>query len=383
MRTRVGSLLLLSLLSSALNASAQGPDETPGTPIGAQPTCRVAETLPPPESALPATEFDELFALSGPGWTGGDSTYSVKLPDGRTVWQFSDTFLGVVDNRGGRHRYSPLINNSFVVQDGDELTTMAAGDPTLPASLFASPTGGRDDWYWQYDSTVEQTPEGAKLRVFLLHFTRSGAGVFGFKWVGNALATLALPSLEIETISELTNAGGVSWGAALMETDEYTFIYGTEDLGDDKYMHLARAPRDGVTGDWEFWGGAAWSRDSGASARIMHGVANEYSVTPHAGGFVLITMDTSSLFSPDLVAFTACDPQGPFENRTLLYRTPESSLENQITYNAHAHPQFADERGWLVSYNVNSRTFGDLFLDAGIYRPRFIRVPFEESVRQE
>ena len=379
MRSRVGSLLLLSVLSGAMNASAQGAAGT----ADAQATCRVAETLPAPESAVPAPEFNELFALSGPGWTGGDSTYSVKLPDGRTVWQFSDTFLGVVDRRGGRDRHSPMINNSFVVQDGDQLTTMAAGDPTLPASLFPSPTGGRDDWYWQYDSTVEQTPEGDKLRVFLLHFTRSGAGVFGFKWMGNALATLSLPELVIESIVPLPADGGVSWGAAVMETDEFTFIYGTEDLSDDKYMHLARVPRNGLLGGWEFWGGDRWSINPASSVRIMHGVANEYSVTPHAGGFVLITMDTSTTFSPDLVAFTACDPQGPFENKTLLYRTPESNLENQITYNAHAHPQFADERGWLVSYNVNTRTFGDLFLDAGIYRPRFIRVPFLEAVTEQ
>ena len=112
-----------------------------------------------------------------------------------------------------------------------------------------------------------------------------------------------------------------------------------------------------------------------ALAHLMYGFSH--------GGFVLITMDTSTTFSPDLVAFTACDPQGPFENRTLLYRTPESGVENQITYNAHAHPQFADERGWLVSYNVNSRTFADLFLDAGIYRPRFIRVPFQEAVTEQ
>lgn len=374
MRSIVSKLVLLSLLSGAATAGAQGPSG----PKDSLSTCRVANTLPAAQSAVPADEFNQLFALTGPGWTGGDSTYSVKLPDGRTVWQFSDTFLGIVDRRGGRDRHSPLVNSTMVVQDGDELTTLAAGDPTLPASFFPSPTGGRDDWYWQYDSAVEHTPEGHKLRVFLLHFTRAGGGVFGFQWMGNALATLSLPDLQIESIVELPAMGGVSWGAAVLEVEEHTYIYGTEDLGDDKYMHLARAPRNGVTGAWEFWNGASWSADPGSSVRIMRGVANEYSVTAHAGGFVLITMDTTTTFSPDLVAFTACSPEGPWENRTLLYRTPESDLENQITYNAHAHPQFANERGWLVSYNVNSRTFGDLFLDASIYRPRFIRVPFKE-----
>lgn len=371
MRSIMSNLLVLSLLSGAAAAGAQGASEAAGT-------CRVAGTLPAPLSAVPAEDFNQLFNQNGPGWTGGDSTYSIKLPDGRTLWQFSDTFLGVVDRRGGRDRHSPLINSTMVLQDGTELTTLAAGDPTLPASFFPSPTGGRDDWYWQYDSTLEQTPDGPKLRVFLIHFTRAGAGVFGFQWVGNALATLNVPDLQIESIVEVPKDGGVSWGAAVLEGHEHTYIYGTEDLGDEKYMHLARAAVNGVTGAWQFWDGAGWSADPAASVRIMQGVANEYSVTAHAGGFVLITMDTTTTFSPDLVAFTACSPQGPWQNRTLLFQTPESDVENLITYNAHAHPQFANEQGWLISYNVNTRIFGELFLDASIYRPRFIRVPFKE-----
>ncbi|MFF1725411.1 hypothetical protein ACFVXS_40975, partial [Streptomyces sviceus] len=29
-------------------------------------------------------------------WTGGDGTHSVRLPDGRLLWLFSDTYLGQV-----------------------------------------------------------------------------------------------------------------------------------------------------------------------------------------------------------------------------------------------------------------------------------------------
>lgn len=372
MRFALTPLLLLSLSAGGAGL-AQGSDEA----------CRVAETLPPPESAQPAAEMNALFDVRGPGWTGADSTYSVPLPDGRTVWLFSDTFLGVVDDRGGRDRFSPLVNNTLVVQDGEQLTTLHGGDPTLPASFFPSPTGGRDDWYWVYDGTVESTSDGEKLRVFLLHFSRSGAGQFGFQWEGNALATLSLPDLTLESIVPVTDEGGVSWGAAVLETSEHTYVYGTEDLGNDKYMHLARAARNGLTGRWEFWDGSGWNDDPATSARLLRGIANEYSVTAHAGGYVLVTMDTRTSFSPELVAYTACHPQGPWEIRTLLFRTPESGQGDLITYNAHAHPQLADERGWVVSYNVNSRTFGDLFLDATIYRPRFIRVPFEEDPNTE
>jgi len=366
MNGKIGSLFLLSLASGLFRAGATG-----------QPVeCRVAETLPPAHSATLDERFQALFDMPGPGWTGGDSTYSVLLPDGRTAWLFSDTFLGVVDARGGRHRFSPLVNNTIVVQDGTSFTTLHGGDLTLPDSFFPAPA--ENAWYWQYDGTVERTEEGEKLRIFLLHFRRAGDGVFGFQWVGTAIATLSLPELELEGIVPAPSDGGVSWGAALLEEDEHLYIYGTEDLGDDKYMHLARAPRDGVLGAWEFWDGAAWTNDAGASARLLHGVANEYSVTAHAGGYVLVTMDTSTRFSPHLVVWTSCTPTGPWENRTVVFDTPETGGNdgNLITYNAHAHPQFAEDGQWLISYNVNSLTFGDLFLDVNHYRPRFIRVRF-------
>ncbi len=62
--------------------------------------------------AVPDAALDALWAHygdQGGHWTGGDRTASVALPDGRTVWLFSDTFLGQVlagpqpaGNRPGR-----------------------------------------------------------------------------------------------------------------------------------------------------------------------------------------------------------------------------------------------------------------------------------------
>lgn len=44
-------------------------------------------------------------------WTGGDGTHSVRLPDGRTLWLFSDTFLDRIqpppNPQGERHRWRP------------------------------------------------------------------------------------------------------------------------------------------------------------------------------------------------------------------------------------------------------------------------------------
>lgn len=61
--------------------------------LGAQ-TCQ----LPPvPGQGTPDTSFDTLVTQNGPGWTGGDGTYSVLLPDGTDLWMWSDSYIGTVN----------------------------------------------------------------------------------------------------------------------------------------------------------------------------------------------------------------------------------------------------------------------------------------------
>ena len=57
-----------------------------------------------------------------------------------------------------------------------------------------------------------------------------------------------------------------------------------------------------------------------------------------------------------------------------LYTTPTWG-EGTYTYNAVAHPEQDAAGGLLVSYNVNSFDGSELYRQADIYRPRFVRVP--------
>lgn len=371
------SAALLVCLAACLAASAQGQASSQSTTE----ECAIHDLAIAPLSARPDAAFDELFTRFGPGWTGGDSSYSLPLPDGRVLWLFSDTFLGFVNPSRTRPRNAPMVNSTLVVQDGEEMTTLTQMIGTLPQSFFPSPEEG--SWYWVYDATVEQTPDGDVVRVFLIRFERSGdGGMWGFRWVDNALATLSLPELALQGIEPMPSDHGVSWGAALLETDEHIYVYGTEDLGDHKYMHLARAPRHRLTDTaaWTYASDAAggWSTDPTDSVRLHEGVANEYSVTEVAGGYLLVTMDARTPLSPDLYAFRACDPQGPFEDGVLLYVTPESDGAIGFTYNAHAHPQFTQDGELLISYNLNAYDIAHLFADADLYRPRFVRVRLGE-----
>ena len=97
-------------------------------------------------TATPDSAFQALFESYGndntllDDWTGADGALSVLLPDGRVVWDFSDTFLGLVRSDGSRPPGQPFINNSMIVQDGDALVqTLHGGTPASPTS-FIIPT---------------------------------------------------------------------------------------------------------------------------------------------------------------------------------------------------------------------------------------------------
>lgn len=68
---------------------------------------------------------DLYFMRCGPGWTGGDSTYSLKLATGEIAWLFSDSFYGrVAANADGTRTRTPgefgfATGNSLVRQRTD------------------------------------------------------------------------------------------------------------------------------------------------------------------------------------------------------------------------------------------------------------------------
>lgn len=318
------------------------------------------------------TAFHE-YGDTGEGWTGADSTYSVPLPDGRTAWLFSDTFLGPVSSDHGRYG-APLIHNSIVVESSGEMETLYTSTILGPRALIEPAVNDRVSFYWLGDGTVD----GDKLRVFCLRFVVQG---WTFVQVGTDIATFSLPDLNLESIVPSPSGlppttGGtlISYGSAITETSDYTYVYGVEELHSDprpeKYLHVARTT-GGVSGRWEYYDGSGWSSTPVLSARLMDGIANEFSVVPSSDGFRLVTSDRG--IGKDIYSYTAPSPEGPWGNRKTVYSTPETG-GNLITYNAKEHPQFSGGGKTVISYNVNSFDFSDLYRDVHIYRPRFVEV---------
>ena len=380
-RILAAGLATASVLAGALLAAPASATVATGTTGG---QCSLTDkTLTATASVnQPLTEQFTTYAETGGAWTGADSTYSLPLRGGKTGWFFSDTFLGTVNPDGSRPTDSLFVNNSVVVQKKNSLSTITGGTADAPAAIIPPEADG--SWYW-----IGDPAEGARgtVQVPLLQFEKTGTGSFDFQWTANRLATLDGDSLQLQSIVDLPSATGINWGSWTLQEGKTTYIYGVADPDGVRSSYVARTEgKDALAGEWSFWNGTDWVADEASAVPVVPYVANEFSVAKFRDGYLLVTQDTSELFSTRIVARTSCSPVGPFSEPVELYRTPETGLAGTyadadvFTYNAHEHPDLRRGNSLLVTYNVNTfDNVGDVYDDASIYRPRFIDVQLQVS----
>ncbi len=339
--------------------------------------------------AVPDTALDSAWQRAGdsagPGqWSGADGTASVRLPDGRVAWFFSDTYLGPVNPDGSRPPDAGFVHNSLVVQDGDRLTTVAADTPVRPPP-------GTPGWYWAAAGHVE----GGRLVEF--YHRQNGFGRFGDDWdfteQGVAVATFSLPGLRLESVRELP--GGwpppgrtpIMWGSAVFDQGPWTYVYGYRGHLDrpehPKWLTVARAPRGHVAdvARWRYDTGGGWSADPAQAAELTP-VDSGFGITRVGRSYALVTRRPSAdLGDGAIIAYLSGSPTGPFRasDSALVYRAPETAA-GQYVYQARVHPQLAGHGRIVLSYNVNSTLVDadcvrQYLRQASVYRPRFVSVP--------
>ncbi|MFD9931688.1 DUF4185 domain-containing protein [Streptomyces massasporeus] len=328
-------------------------------------------------------------------WTGGDGTHSVRLPDGRVLWLFSDTYLGRVygppnphgESHAWRDAGTPLVRNSAVLMRDGRL------DTTLPAPLFADPAPNQ--WRWPVAARVEPRSPGSSeqvVRVLLWVRTAGQAPwIYGVP-TATEVATLSLPDLRLESITEVLGqqlvpdpSRRVLFGTTLVEEDGWTYVFG----GDDgravsrpaSHAYAARVP-EGALGDpsaWQYWSGSAWV--PGARPRPVlgdgrrKGVGSAFSVVREDGTYVLFTMAAGPKGLTTIASYWACSPAGPWHGPAKEFSPPLP--QGQVAaYNPQAHPVLGGDGRLVLSYDVNwLETTGAadrLSRNVSLYRPRFV-----------
>ena len=391
-----------------------------------------------PATGVKAAEFDTIFTQDGPGkgiqpkgsagWVGGDSTYSVLLPNGDTAFFFSDSYIaewpktkgdGTVTRAANGLRTTEIncgppvcdppastfnAHNSIVIlsRDRKRMKTLVGprDEKGLSTSYFPNPAPDRI--YWMGDAILLPTKGKVRQKLFVFLHKYDKAMAF----FGSAVAQLDPRTLAIEKIVEVAGLPNheIHWGSAMLEENGFLYIYGKGIRDGRKQMFIARRP-SGMTIDeltkastWSAWDGKAWvSGLENASAIIPAGdsISDEFNVVRFTVNgrptYIFAGIDTTVPFFSwrDITLYSSCTPQGPFTGKHAVYEMPEAGSftvpglaadaklkQQQVVYNPHIHPQFSGDGRILISYNINrTHNTDSIYIDG--YRPRFIYVPIK------
>jgi hypothetical protein len=237
---------------------------------------------------------------------------------------------------------------------------------------------------------VPFVPVGTVIATF-------GASQLSTAGRGHRYGAVVRPGLV--PLPSYTPPGGGSpilWGAALLRLGDTVYVYGTQSPDAptaEGRLYLARVPASRLTAfsAWRFRTGAgAWAARQ-ADARPVQppgaslSVSSGFSVV-QAGHRYWLIQATTALGAPDIDAYPASAPWGPFDAaaRRVLYRDPAIGLDAahdyRVMYEARAEPALSARNTLVISYNVNSEavTTGCVPMSAftnTVTLPRFIAVP--------
>jgi Domain of unknown function (DUF4185) len=335
------------------------------------------------KSTAPAPDIDALFERAD-GWIGADGAYSVALSPKRTLWLFSDTWVGKIQD--GRRTDATIVNNSVGVQEGASGRlnyTIARSRDGKPVALFV-PSDGRG-WFWLQAGVGD----GSRLSLFLNQVEKTDdKSVFGFRSVGLWLGTVANAgqppeSWRIEQV-KMPNAvfskdRTLVWGAAVLRVGDDLYVYGTDERRGQglpkRQMVVARvqAASVNVFTAWRYFRNGSWAEDFRNLSPLAGDIASEYSVTAFGNRYLVVYTERG--LSPRIMGRMADHPWGPWSEPTMLYECPEMSRDKKLfCYSAKAHPSLSSGQDLVVSYVVNSFDFWQVAREAKLYWPRFIRV---------
>src|SRR5262245_56090176 len=348
-----------------------------------------ANSLPTVAKAEPAPDLDKLFRRTD-GWIGADGAYSVVLSEKRTVWLFSDTWVGSI--RDGKRKPETMVNNTVGVQDAsgaDAKLTFAIqkGDDGKHKAIFVPPDG--KGWFWLF---AGHHADG-KLHVFLPRQEKTGAGgAFGFRGIDVWLGTVSNPADEptkwkIEyakvPFADLGGERKRSFGSSVLRVGEHAYVYGYEEKPEkplpSRRLLVARAPANKLA-DFDSWRFLAekgeWKADVKDAVAQAGSLGSELSVSYLPGLKRYALVCTQNGLSDRIVGRFAEAPEGPWSEPVLLYTCPEMKKDKKVfSYAAKAHPHLAANGNELViSYAVNSFDLAPVINDAELYWPRFVRV---------
>lgn len=336
----------------------------------------------------PAAEWNDIFTRNGPGWTGGDTTVSIELPNGDSAFFFSDSYIAedpqlpgdgsVYTNANGLRLRKPnclppicgpkpevihYVYNSIVVRSKDGKTMRTLTGPKdkngYSTSYFKPKSDSPNHMYWLGDPIIVEVGGKKKIWMFLNEWdvARPFDKAFWIRYRAQAIVQMNADTLAIEKIVDLkSKADEAVWGISLWLNDkDELYIWGMRNEGEiktakksslaiaNKFKKLYIAKVDASKGlehaadlkNWTAWDGKSFSKNLDARKSIIpenDSISDELTIRRlNINGkpiFVMATFDTSVGYSDwrDLYLYSACEPQGPFISKHHFYRTPTAGM---------------------------------------------------------
>jgi hypothetical protein len=231
-------------------------------------------------------------------------------------------------------------------------------------------------------------------------------GMWNFRRVGGAIVSVDNPGADPTAWHALQRANplvsdtprhgeqaraGENWGLAVVAwpPDEpigarTLYIYGVRSTAPGANTLLVARCHEANLDDpdaWAFYDGAAWVDDPGAAVGVAEGLVDEFTIQriARAGGDELVLIQSEPILGRRVLARTASAPAGPWSAPEPVFEVAEPGEDDRlITYAAKGHAHLSAPGELLVTYVVNSTDFGQIFRDATLYRPRFVRVPLDD-----
>ncbi len=361
---------------------------------------------PPDLNTTRALEWEELFNRKS-GWTGADGIFSIPLDGseqytegepGNTLFLFSDTFIGSVNDDGIRVG-SSLVNNTLGCLKGNQpleeemIFTWGEKDNGSPGAIFVpdTPHSSSGNWYWLMDGiAIGDTVYvyGMRLRKPPDPWEILGVSLISF-CVDDSLNLTDVKQVDTPLMAESTDGKEIIIGEAIMPmttvsgnhgADGYIYVYGPMSSLGVREMAATRFFPEDIRdfSKYRFWDGSDWVTDIARCAGITRNISMEFSVTPLADGRFICVFQLNTVSRSVAVRF-GDSPVGPFEHYQTIWDCPEADDNaNIFMYNAKAHPHLSKPGELLISYNVNASGW-DAFTYADIYRPRFVVMDLEGS----
>jgi len=334
----------------------------------------------PPE-VLADPVLDNVFSQQfGPGWIGGDSCYSTKLPDGREAFVFADTYIGTTQ---ADHipTFTGLVHSSELVGNLPNLASDYGGTYSAPQTLLPDTFDPAGIW----ESLATLVFDDSQM-IFVNEY-KGPSGILTLRYTGRSgIAEMTVPPgglPQLQSVTLLPEDPVTTWGSATLKSGGYQYIYGAVIDGPQHSttgMKVARVPFDKFLdiGSWTYWNGSQWVDGESNAATVT--TKNDLSgvvPNPNGSGFIAASIPWGAFDDTTVDLSYATSPQGPWTTPEPVYTIPEiREYAGEEAYFPTFHPELsANPDQLVVSYDIDTdEGYSVINRDIRSYQPRFLTI---------